>query len=91
MSENNRLEELRSAVRYALDTTHAVAVCPFHLDVVIRVGDDAAETQAFLRAKNMRRSDGKPWKANALRRELKMQLAEAADHHCPLCAGLKNP
>ena len=43
MSVNNYANNLDSAVRYALETTHAIAVCPFHSDVTIRVGDDAAE------------------------------------------------
>jgi hypothetical protein len=37
-------DNLSAAVLYALETTRAIAVCPFHCDVIIRVGDDAAET-----------------------------------------------
>jgi hypothetical protein len=33
-------DNLSSAVRYALETTRAVAVCPFHCDVIIRIGDE---------------------------------------------------
>jgi hypothetical protein len=44
--------DLRSAVAHALLTTRATTVCQFHPDVVIRVGDDAAETHALYRAKN---------------------------------------
>ena len=44
-ADTNNLE---SAVRSALLTTRATAVCPFHPDVTIRVGDDAAETHAFI-------------------------------------------
>ena len=91
MSEKSHSEDLNSAVRYALETTHAVAVCPFHLDVVIRLGDDAAETHALMRAKNVRRSNGRPWNEQALRSEFKRQLGQAADHHCPLCSGSKYP
>lgn len=91
MFEKNDSEDLKSAVRYALETTHAVAICPFHLNVVIRVGDDAAETHAVLRAKKLRGSDGRPWSEQALRREIKRQLGEAADHHCPFCSGSKYP
>jgi hypothetical protein len=91
MSEKDRPDELQLAVRHALETTRALAACPFHPDVLVRVGDDAAETDAFLRAKNARRSDGKPWKTEALRSMLKKQLAGAADYHCPLCANTKNP
>jgi hypothetical protein len=90
MSEKNHAEDLSSAVHYALETTHAIAACPFHLNVVIRVGDDASETHAFLRAKNLRRSNGKPWKEDSLRREFKRQLGEAADRYCPYCAGSRD-
>jgi hypothetical protein len=44
MSVNNYANNLDTAVRYALETTRAIAVCPFHSDVTIRVGDDAAES-----------------------------------------------
>ncbi len=86
MSASKPPEELQATVRSALETTRAVAVCPFHHDVVIRVGDDAAETHAFLRARNSLRGNGKRWKAEALKGEFKRQLAKAADHHCPHCA-----
>jgi hypothetical protein len=45
MSDNSRTDNLASGVRYALETTRAIVVCPFHANVTIRVGDDAAETQ----------------------------------------------
>ena len=38
MSTN--LDDLSAAVRYALETTRATTVCPFHDEVIIRVGDD---------------------------------------------------
>jgi hypothetical protein len=38
---NNHADDLTAAVRYALETTRATAACPFHWDVIIRVGDDA--------------------------------------------------
>ena len=41
----NYTDDLSAAVRYALETTRATAECPFHQGVVIRVGDDAAESQ----------------------------------------------
>lgn len=43
MLASNFADDLGSAVHYALETTHAIAVCPFHLDLTIRIGDDAAE------------------------------------------------
>jgi hypothetical protein len=32
-------DDLRAVVRYALETTRAVAECPFHSDVTVRVGE----------------------------------------------------
>jgi hypothetical protein len=43
-------DDLASVVRYALATTRATAICPFHDNVTIRVGDDAAESHAYVRA-----------------------------------------
>lgn len=51
-------DDLTATVRYALETTRALAACPFHPEVMIRVGDDAAETRAFERAKRVIKSDG---------------------------------
>jgi hypothetical protein len=50
-------DNLSSVVRYALETTRATATCPFHWNVTIRVGDDAAESHAVARARNISRSD----------------------------------
>jgi hypothetical protein len=86
MSANSSTDNLASAVRYALETTRATAICPFHENVTIRVGDDAAETHAFLRACNIIKSDGTTWKREALREEIKRQLGDAADGACPECA-----
>ena len=86
MSVSNYADNLASAVRYALETTRATTVCPFHLDVIIRVGDDAAESHAYLRARNIIKSDGTKWEEIALREEFSRQLAEAADACCPRCA-----
>ena len=58
MSVNNRTDDLASAVRYALETTRANPICPFHENVIIRVGDDDAEKHAYLRACNIVKSDG---------------------------------
>jgi hypothetical protein len=54
---NNHADDLTAAVRHAVETTRATA-CPFHWDITIRVGDDAAETHAFERARKIIRSDG---------------------------------
>lgn len=48
-ADTNNLE---SAVRSALLTTRATPACPFHPEVNNRVGDHAAETHAFYRARN---------------------------------------
>ena len=91
MSVNNYADNLSLAVRYALETTCATTVCPFHLDVTIRVGDDAAESHAFARARNIIKSDGTKWKGEALREEFRRQLSEAVDGQCPQCAHLSDP
>jgi hypothetical protein len=84
-------DDLSAAVRYALETTRATAECPFHPDVVIRVGDDAAESHAFERAKRIKKSDGTAWAKEALREEFTRQLSKAADGCCPRCERSTNP
>jgi len=79
-------DDLSSVVQYALGSTRATAVCPFHLDVTVRFGDDAAESHAYARARNITKSDGTKWKAEALRKEFDLQLMKAADRNCPKCA-----
>jgi hypothetical protein len=79
-------DNLESAVRNALLTTRATAHCPFHPEVIIRVGDDAAETHAFYRARNLVRSDGTGWDHELLVQEIARQLADAADSVCPHCS-----
>lgn len=81
-------DDLGSAVHYALETTRALAVCPFHLDVIIRIGDDAAENHAVARARKLLKSDGTTWEGEALRGEFRRQLGKAADRYCPHCARL---
>ena len=91
MSVTSYADDLGSAVHYALETTRAITVCPFHLDLTIRVGDDAAESHAFARARNLVKSDGTRWEGEALRKEFGCQLSKAADRYCPLCALLGDP
>ena len=86
MSAKDYADDLSATVRYALETTRAIAVCPFHSDVSTRVGDDAAESHAFERAKRIVRSDGTNWEPKALMVEIGRQLSEAADGECPHCA-----
>ena len=85
ISANVQPDDLSAVVRYALETTRATAVCPFHGEVIVRVGDDAAECHAVERAKRIVRSDGRTWEAKALREEFGRQLAVAADGRCPKC------
>jgi len=86
MSAENYPDDLTATVHYALETTRAIAVCPFHPEVTIRVGDDAAESHAYERAKRILKSDGTTWKKEDLRAEIGRQLSKAADHYCPQCA-----
>lgn len=91
MSVNNCADDLSSAVRYALETTRAVTVCPFHCDVTIRIGDDGAETHAFVRARKLVKSNGTTWRGEALRKEFRRQLGKAADRYCPHCSCSTDP
>lgn len=84
-------DNLSAVVRYALETTRATTVCPFHSHVTIRVGDDAAEGHAYERAKRIVKGDGTTWDAEVLRAEFGRQLGDAADGCCPECAGLADP
>jgi hypothetical protein len=80
-------DNLESVVRNALWTTRATATCPFHPNITIRVGDDAAETHACYRARNLVKSDSAGWDHDLLMEEIARQLAEAADRVCPQCSG----
>ena len=75
MSVTSYADDLGSAVHYALETTHAITICPFPLDLTIRIGDDATESHAFERARKLVKSDGTTW----------------ADRYCPNCALLGDP
>jgi hypothetical protein len=77
MSVNNYADNLGSAVRYALTTTVATTVCPFHTDMTIRVGDDAAESHAFARARKIIKTDGTKWEREVLMEEFGRQLIGA--------------
>ncbi|MGY4625883.1 hypothetical protein [Bradyrhizobium sp. USDA 4486] len=83
-------DNLESAVRYALLTTRAMVLCPFHPEVIIRVGDDAAETHAYYRARNIIKSDGTCWEHEGLTDEIARQVTDAADGACPRYAQLVN-
>ena len=86
-SYNDNLQKL---VCCALFTTHATTLCPFHPEVTIRVGDAAAETHAYYRAKNVIKSDGTSWDHEELMDEIARQLTDAADGVCPRCANLQH-
>lgn len=90
MSKDRWTDDLALVVRYALTTTRATAICPFHDNVTIRVGDDAAEIHAYLLATKVIKSDGTAWEPDPLREEIIRQLDEAADGVCPECATLKH-
>jgi len=87
MSIAAEVDDLELAMRNVLLTTRATAVCPFHQEVTIRVGDDAAETHAFYRARNIVKSDGARWDHDLLVQEIARQLAAAADRASPRCLG----
>ena len=89
MSVDGWTDDLASVVRYALTTTRATAICPFHVNVTVRVGDDAAETHAYFRAAKVIKTDGTTWEREALNKEISRQLGEAADGVCPECAALR--
>lgn len=66
-------------MHYALETTRATAVCPFHPDVILRISDDTAGSHAFERAKKVIKSNGPIWEPKVLMEEIRRQLSEAAD------------
>jgi hypothetical protein len=76
-------ESVLSVLSGATPSTRAIAVCPFHLDPTIRIGEDAAESHAFARASKLVKSDGTTWLGEALRKEFGRQLSKAADGYCP--------
>jgi hypothetical protein len=82
-SYNDNLQKL---VCFALFTTHATTLCPFHPEVTIRVGDAAAETHAYYRARSVIKSDGTSWDHEELMDEITSQLTDAADGVGPRCA-----
>jgi hypothetical protein len=79
-------DNLEALVRNVLFATRATAVCPFHPEVIIRVGDAAAETHAYYRARNIIKSGGTSWEHEDLIDEIARQLTDAADGACPRCA-----
>ena len=89
MSANSWTDDLAAVVRRALASTRATAICPFHGTVMIRVGDNAAETHAYFRARKIGKSDGTTWEHDELENEIKRHLEEAADGVCPDCAALQ--
>lgn len=89
MSFSDSTDDLASIVRYALTTTRAIAVCPFHETVTIRVCDNAQERHAYLRASNTVKSDGSTWRREVLHEEIERQLVEAADGTCPECEAMQ--
>jgi hypothetical protein len=79
-------DDMEAAVREALRSTRAVTVCPFHPEVTIRIGDDAAETHASHRLANIAAAS---WDHGARLAEMARQLGECADGVCPKCAAAR--
>jgi len=90
MSVDSWTDDLVAVVRYALTTTRATTICPFHDNVTIRVGDDAAEIRAYVRATKVIKGDGTTWEHEVLHKEIDRQLDEAADGVCPECTVIKH-
>jgi hypothetical protein len=90
MSVDSWTDDLASVVRYALTTSARQRFARFHDSVTIRVGDDAAETHAYVRATKVIKSDGTTWEHEALHKEINRQLDEAADGVYPECAVLQH-
>jgi hypothetical protein len=80
-------DDLKLAVREALISTRAVAMCPFHPEVTIRIGDDAAETHASYRIANIFND---AWDHPAQTAEMARQLGDCADGACPKCSDPSN-
>lgn len=86
MSANDYCDGLEASARHALATAKAIAVCPFHKEVTIRVGNQDAERHAYALATTILKSDGEPWKREDLMEAIKGELDAAADDGCPECA-----
>jgi hypothetical protein len=76
-------EDIKTVVREALMSTRAVMVCPFHPQVTIRIGDDAAETHARHRLTNIADASEDH---DARLVEMARQLGDCADGVCPRCS-----
>lgn len=50
MPINIDTDDLGALVRHALETTRATVRCPFHDEVIVRAGDNAAESHALERS-----------------------------------------
>ena len=90
MSINDLIDELESAARIALGQARAIKVCPFHSDVIIRLGKVDAERHAYAIATNMLKNDGTMWLREDLMLAIKDALDMAADGECPHCAHLRD-
>ena len=76
-------DDTKTVVREALMSTRAVTVCPFHPEVTIRIGDDAAETHASHRLTNIADAS---WGHDDRLAEMARQLRDCADGVCPRCS-----
>ena len=98
MFRKEHADDLSATVRYALETTRAIAVCPFNSDVTICVCDDAAESHAFERAKSIVKSDGTNWVqrrstkrlvGNSAKRQMVNAPAARRSEAMQLCSALR--
>ena len=88
MSINTYYDSVEPAAAYALGTTKAIEVCPFHEAVTIRVGDEDAERHAYALATTLLKRDGTYWMREDVMEAIKSELEGAADGECPQCAYL---
>ena len=62
----------------------ATAACPFHPEVTIRIGDIAAETHAFYRARNLvKMQRRRSWNHDLLMEEIARQLCRRGRPRVP--------
>jgi hypothetical protein len=90
MSIDGCVENVEQAARAAVLRTRAVEPCPVHQDVLIRVGDPAAERHAYALARTIFKSDGTMFMREDLMLAIKDELELAADGECPACSHFRD-
>lgn len=81
-------DDLEAAAFEALRRAKAIEVCPFHSDVVIRLGDDDAERHAYALATTILKREGEMWKREDLMPAIQDLLGAAADGVCAVCENI---